>query len=340
MAQFSVSRVTLRQALALLKKERLIVSIPAKGTFVARVNDQWKELTERLIVVITPDMDSGFFSKIIRGIEREAYASGFYVIVHASNDLVAEEERFLRELCADVAGFVIAPAAVGNRSEASFAPVISQGVPLVFVDRYIEEPCADWVISDNERGGYLAVRHLIELGHRRIGVIIPRESSSFAGRIAGYAQALAEAGIPQDEVLLARPEHPVQDGSNGEYFRQGGLLTQKLLALPHPPTALFAVNNMAAVGALRRLQSRQIAVPDEIALVGYDGVDAEGYITPAITTVDQEPLQMGTIAARLLLARLRKEVLPLQRFKLPVSLRVRESSVLASEERRSFMEQD
>src|SRR5438105_11256658 len=94
MDQFNVSRVTVRQALSLLKRVGLVVSIPAKGTFVARVTDQWKELTERLIVVITPDVDSGFFSKIIRGIEREAYAGGFHVIVHASNDLVAEEERF------------------------------------------------------------------------------------------------------------------------------------------------------------------------------------------------------------------------------------------------------
>src|SRR5207237_2491987 len=115
----------------------------------------------------------------------------------------------------------------------------------------------------------------------------------------------AEAGIPLEEALVARLERPIQDGSNAEYFRQGGLLTQKLLALPRPPTALFVVNNMAAAGALRQLQSCKIAVPDEIALVGYDGVDTEGYITPAITPADQAPLQIGTIAARLLPPRTR-----------------------------------
>jgi DNA-binding LacI/PurR family transcriptional regulator len=342
MMQFNVSRVTLRLSLALLKQEGLIISLPAKGTFVAKVNAQWKELTARLIVVITPDVDSGFYSKIIRGIEREAYTNGFYVLVHASNDLVAEEERCLKELCAEVAGFVITAAAVGERTAGGFAPVISQGVPFVFVDRYVEEPCVDRVTSDNERGGYLATRHLLDLGHRRIGVILPREyssfclrfRSSFAGRIAGYAKALAEAGIAYEEALIARPERPVQDYANVEYFREGGLLTQKLLALPRPPTALFVVNNMAAFGALRQLQSCEIAVPDEMALVGYDGVDTEGYITPAITTVDQEPLQMGTIAARLLLARIRKEVLPPQCFELPVTLRVRASSAPALKEER------
>jgi LacI family transcriptional regulator len=326
MAQFNVSRVTLRQALQMLKNEGSLISIPAKGTFVTQVHGLQKESTRRILAVLTPDVDSGFFSKIIRGIEREAYARGFQVVVHATNDLIEEEERLLRALAPEVAGFVVAAAAIGVRTPSGFDPALSKGVPFLFVDRCLEEPTADCVTSDNARGGYLATRYLLDLGHERIGVIIPRECATYAGRIEGYRQALEEAGIPYDAALVVRPDEALDDGANGQYLRQGALLAQKLMALASPPTAIFTPNNMAAVGALKFLQAAQIAVPDRVALVGYDGVDAVGYVMPAITTIDQQPLQMGTIAARLLLTRIAKQAVPPQHFALPVELCVRESS--------------
>jgi DNA-binding LacI/PurR family transcriptional regulator len=334
MEQFQVSRVTARQALMMLKGERLIVSIPAKGTFVAKTHAQWKGLTKKIIVVLTPDVDTGFFSKIIRGVEREACARGFHVLVHATNDLVAEEARFLKDLSAEVAGFVIAAAAIGARDSSGYQQIASQGVPFVFVDRALELG-ADDVVSDNMRGGYLATRHLLELGHTRIGVIVPRGCASYARRVEGYLQALAECGIASDPTLIVHPEEESPNGDNAEYFRQGSLLAQKLLALPAPPTAICILNNMAAVGALRYLQSQDIVVPDQMALVGYDGVDATGYVTPTITTVDQEPLQMGTLAAQMVLARIGGEVMPPQNISLPVTLCVRESSVPSSAERQT-----
>ncbi|HLV80578.1 MAG TPA: GntR family transcriptional regulator [Chthonomonadaceae bacterium] len=326
MAQFQVSRVTLRQALGMLKDEGLLVSIPAKGTFVAQIQELQKEPSGRVLAVLTPDVDSGFFSKIIRGIEREAYARGFQVVVHATGDLVEEEERLLRELAGHVAGFVVAAAAIGARSPAGFEPALSQTIPLVFVDRCLEEPRVDCVTSDNAHGGYLATRYLLDHGHARIGMIIPRECATYAGRIAGYRKALEEAGLPYESALVVRPDEAPQSGANGQYFQQGDLLARQLLALATPPTAIFVPNNMAAVGALKRLQAEHIAVPDRMALVGYDGVDAVGYVAPAITTVDQQPLQMGTLAARLLLARIAGQAALPQHFALPVELCVRESS--------------
>src|SRR5579859_3548740 len=133
MAQFQVSRVTLRQALGMLKDEGLLVSIPAKGTFVTQVHEQQKEPSARVLAVLTPDVDSGFFSKIIRGIERESYARGFQVVVHATGDLITEEERLLQHLAGEVAGFVVAAAAIGARSPAGFDPALAEGIPFVFV---------------------------------------------------------------------------------------------------------------------------------------------------------------------------------------------------------------
>jgi len=326
MNQFQVSRVTTRQALTMLKAEGLIVSIAAKGTFVAQANRPSNERNRRLIVVLTPDVDTGFFSNIIRGVEREVYAGGSHVRVCPTNDLVAEEERFLQELYADAAGFIIAAAAIGARNPSSLQHLASQGVPFVFVDRALPELAADRVTSDNVRGGYLAARHLLDLGHRRIGVIVPRSCASYAGRVEGCLQAFAEAGIADDPALIVSPDEEPPNGNNAEYFRQGNLLAQKLWALPSPPTAVCILNNMAAVGALRYFQSQGIVVPDQMAIVGYDGVDATGYVTPTITTVEQEPLQMGTLAAQILLARVRGEVMPPQCIALPVTLCVRESS--------------
>lgn len=326
MDQYRVSRGTVRSALRMLKDEGLLVSLPSKGTFVASPRSHADVGRENLIALLAPDLDTGYYSRIIRGIERQAFADGFVVRAEATSDLVTAEERCLRALQGKVAGVILAPAALGARTGRMPQDFGLGDLPMVFVDRYLTDYDVDVVCSDNVRGGCMAAQHLLDLGHRRIGIGVLRVCSSFHDRHAGYRQALEAAGIEYDPALVARGADCLRDGSNSEYRRLGELMIQQLMDMPEPPTAFIVPNNMAAVGVLRYLRAAAPEVSEAMAVVGWDGVDSAEYVTPALTTVDQEPQDMGAVAARLLISRIRHEPAPPQRYDLPVTLHVRAST--------------
>jgi LacI family transcriptional regulator len=197
------------------------------------------------------------------------------------------------------------------------------------VDRFLPEFNVDRVTSDNVQGGYLATRHLLELGHRRIGVISPRKSTTFTERLRGYQKALEEFGVPFDPTLIGHSVSKRRDGWE-EYLYQGRVQAKALLSLPEPPTALFAMNDCLAAGALRYLRECGIAVPEEVAVVGYDGMELSDLMSPSLSTVEQQSLRMGAEAVRLLIQRIREPETPPQHVVLPVILRIRASTVAST----------
>ncbi|MDW8104181.1 MAG: GntR family transcriptional regulator [Armatimonadota bacterium] len=324
--RFGVSRATVRHALELLRREGWVVRIPAKGTFVRQ--HEPPAAMPKLIALLALDVQLDFFGKIIRGAEQEAAAHGYKLLVRSTDNDAEKERQCLVELQSHVSGFVIAPA-TGNQNHAHYGQLLVQGVPFVFVDRYLPEFNVDTVTSDNVQGGYLATRHLLELGHRRIGVISARKATTCHERLRGYQQALEEFGVPYDPALVAHAMGRRRDGWD-EYLHQGRVQAQALLQLPQPPTALFAMNDLLAVGALRYLREQGIRVPEEIAIVGYDGMELSDLVSPSLTTVEQQSLRMGAEAVRLLVRRMRDREVPAQHVVLPVNLRVRASTATAT----------
>lgn len=324
--RFGVSRVTVRNALALLQREGLLVRIPAKGTFVR--HSEAPSSLPKLIALLALDVQLDFFGKIIRGAEQEAAAHGYKLLVRSTDNDAEKERECLLELQSHVAGFVIAPA-TGNQNHAHYGQLLVQGIPFVFVDRYLPEFNVDRVTSDNVQGGYLATRHLLELGHRRIGVISARKATTCTERLRGYQQALEEFGVPFDPALIGHAVGKRRDGWD-EYLHQGRVQTEALLNLPQPPTALFAMNDLLAAGALRYLREQGVSVPEEIALVGYDGMELSELVSPSLTTVEQQSLRMGAEAVRLLVHRIRDRERPAQHVVLPVNLRIRASTVAST----------
>ncbi|MEA3344851.1 MAG: substrate-binding domain-containing protein [Chloroflexota bacterium] len=252
-----------------------------------------RERTHTLALVIT-DVTNPFWTTVARGAEDKAVENGLSVILCNTDEDPEKEESYIDVLLQKrVDGVVIAPV---SSNVSNLRSLSQQGIPYVVVDRRVEGMDTDLVIGDSVGGAYELTKHLIELGHRRIGIIAgPEQVSTAEDRLAGYLKALEEFDIPVDEALIKRGKF--DQGSGYE-------LTKELLELETRPTALFAGNNFIAIGALTALRERGIEVPDEMALVTFDEIPQLSAVYPFLTVAAQPAYDMGTIATELLLERL------------------------------------
>lgn len=265
--------------------------------------------------LILPDSANPFFAEVGRSIEAAAFETGYNVILCNTEGDLEKESLYVDVLMKKQVDGVIFVAA-GDHSGALQA-ILKRGGLVVVVDRDLAGVTLDTVLSDNYQGGYLATRHLIALGHRRIACIAgPSNLTPSAQRVLGYRQALEEAGLPFDEGLLLRGDfHP----------ESGRQATHTLLARPQAPSAIFACNDMMAIGALRAAAERGMRVPQDLAVVGYDDIELASFTNPPLTTVQQPKDQIGKTAVRLLLERFVQRDLPPRRELLPSTLIVRGS---------------
>lgn len=284
-----------------------------KPNAIARSLRQGKTNTVGLVL---PDSANPFFAEISRSIEDALYKLGFSVILCNTERNLQREAFYVDVLLKKQVDGIIFVAA-GDQAD-SLETVLRQGVPVVLVDRDLPNAGLDAVITDNRKGGYLAVRHLTELGHRRIACIYgPSSITAGAERILGYRQALEEAGIAFDPSLLFM----------GDYHPDTAFhITNELLEMDIPPTAIFALNDLMALGALHAIARAGRSVPEDLAVVGYDDIELVRFSNPGLTSVAQPKVLIGEYAARFLAYRIDQKKAPTQRVVLPPELIVRGST--------------
>ncbi len=249
--------------------------------------------TMTLGVVVTTISDP-FIAEIVQAIEITAHDHGYSVILASSN---AEPEREIAAVemlhSKRVDGVIVTSSRIGALYQAHLDRL---AVPVVLINSHSEQsgPYTFSITVDNHHGGCLATRHLIELGHRRIAYITgPAEHSDDLARLAGYRQALTQAGIAYDPLLVV--------GGTG---RAGGgeQALPILMALEEPPSAVFCYNDMTAIGLLRAARQADVPVPHRLAVVGFDDIPFASYVHPTLTTIAQPKREMGRQAVLMALA--------------------------------------
>lgn len=247
----------------------------------------------QLLGVIVPYIEGRFFAKVVHGIETAARQAGYHVIICQSNEDAAQERRNIEALLnVQVAG-ILTSVARTTRDFQHFDQLQERGVPLVFFDRRPDERPVHAVVLDDQEGGYLATRHLLQQGCRRVAHVAgPQHLNIYRNRRLGYLQALQEAGIPPDEALI----------SYGDMSQEAGAAAlQQWLQLPQPPDAVFAAGDYAALGAQEEAQRQGRAVPQQLAVAGFSNEAFTVIARPAMTSVEQRCEEMGQAAVRLLL---------------------------------------
>jgi LacI family transcriptional regulator len=206
-----------------------------------------------------------------------------------------------------------------NCTAAELRQLAARGVAVVVLQEHSPDPAIQSVSVDLEAGGYMATRHLVDLGHRRIAHVTEKlhEPGTRRDRLDGYRRALEEAGLTFDPSLVLTAENTMAGGSNA---------TEQLLDLGAPrPTAVFMYNDQMAVGALHALRVRGLSVPDDFAVVGFDGVAIGQFTAPTLTTIDHPREELGRLAIEALINAFEKRPADVREHLLPVKLVVRES---------------
>lgn len=243
------------------------------------------------MAVLVQDLSNPYSAALLRAIDDLARDASV-VVLSASLD---EEEARERDLVANliarrVDGLILMPA---TASQAYLQRDVSAGFAVVVIDRRPQHLDTDAVLVDNVEGARAATQHLIDHGHRRIGLISDDPSIATAHeRRTGYRNALADNGLAWDDSLVAS----ARDVADAQ------AAVRALMAGAHPPTALFTARNTTTVGAVMAL--RELGLQHEIALVGFDELTMAHVLDPPLTTVEQHPAKVGQLAASMLLDRL------------------------------------
>ncbi|MEP7053704.1 MAG: LacI family DNA-binding transcriptional regulator [Actinomycetota bacterium] len=271
----------------------------------------------RALGVIVPDVANPFFTLVLRGAEKTARQAGYRVTICNSEAGADLERDYLGDIISNqVEGVIIAP--VGDSSRLRLQALKRHGVPFVLIDRSVAGLESDLVQGDSVGGARILVDHLTALGHRRIAMItLSNDISTARDRYRGYVEALRAVDVEPDPLLLVR--------SDSEDTEGGAHAMEALLALKKRPTAVFAINNMAAVGAVQAIRAAGLDVPADIAVVCFDEV-VHATLSPFLTVMAQPADMFGVLAAQLLVERIDARVQGSRRIVvLPGDLIVRQS---------------
>ncbi len=269
-----------------------------------------------LIDLVIMRLEGGYDLGITHGVQDVLEESGHRLVIFATHEDEDMERQWLRRKLDQYSDGVLLLLPYERTGIAN--TLMSQNIPFVAIgDRNEPVTAFPTIGSTIWLGGYTATEYLISLGHRRIGIITgPLNLLSFRARLAGYRDALERAGIPVDPLLICE----------GNYLLGDGIIqTNALLDLPNPPTAIFTANDAQAAGVYQALYHRNVYIPDEMSVIGFDDVTYTAQMAPPLTTIHQPLIEMGRMATNMLIRLISNQALDSKHVELSTSLIVRES---------------
>jgi LacI family transcriptional regulator len=271
-----------------------------------------------------PDLQHPFFHEVLVGLKGCIGAKGYDLLLFASErpgNGYGDHSYLKRCRHHNVDGAALMGVDAGNEE---LRRLLRSEVPCVGVDVELDGTCTGYVMSDNELGARQAVRHLHDLGHRRIATITGLlDKKPGMDRLRGYREEVQRLGLGYRDEYVAYGDF---------YFEEGYRASERLLALDEPPTGIFAASDMMALGAIRAAAEAGLSVPDELSVVGFDDIQLAQHVHPPLTTLAQDKTGLGVEAARALLRQI-EGADSAEPVILPVELIVRGSTAAAASTR-------
>jgi DNA-binding LacI/PurR family transcriptional regulator len=270
--------------------------------------------------LLVPDVLNPFFPEIIKAVEDIAKGHRYNVFLGNAESNYDTLNWYIDTFIErGVDGVVFTGILGGAKDRECFEKLVSAKIPCIMIDRYINSTGIPFVGSNNFMGGYKAAKHLIEIGHKRIATITgPLNIELNIERLAGFKKALREFNIRLDDSLIFESDFTAFGGYH---------CMEKILNLSEPPTAVFVMSDAMAIGALAVLKNKMVAIPDEMAIVGFDDISVVSLLSTPLTTIAQRKYDMGAKAVNVLIESIGKKILPDIQLILDVDLVVRNSTV-------------
>jgi len=268
-----------------------------------------------MIGILVPDLGTEYIGEIVRGIDSELRMTNLDLIVYTTHRTASKEATYVANLAK---GMVDGLLLVLPRSPSDYIGTLTRlNFPFVLIDHQGTGQECPAVGATNWQGAYHATEYLIKLGHQRIGFITgSMDLRCSEDRLEGYRSALRTHHISDNPELV----YP------GDFFQPGGYAgATALLDLPIPPTAIFASNDVMAMGVMDAVRNRGLRVPDDVSIVGFDNIPQTSVMRPALTTVGQPLEKMGRVATQMLLDMLDHPEKEANRMELPTELIIRDS---------------
>lgn len=246
--------------------------------------------TTHTIALLLPDITNPFFPSLVKGVQLVANERGYVVLLCSTLGDEKSDEEYLKLLRAKQVDGILAVGLVLHRRQ--LERLAAGGLPFVSLDRNIELPGVPLVQVNHRQSAMVATQHLLALGHRTIVHITgPLRLRVSRERLAGYVEALARAGVKPDRRLRI----------TGDFTEESGYRDiERLLAECVPFTAVFAANDLSAIGVIAALKRHGRRVPEDVSVVGFDDIHLAAYTSPPLTTIRQPTLEMGRRAAQIL----------------------------------------
>ena len=271
----------------------------------------------RTIGVIVPDLVTHFFSSVISGIESYASKLGYYIIISSSYESFQKEKECIENLLNSRVEGLIVSLSYQTEDYSHFEELVRKGIPVVFFDRICLPEKASSVVADNYDAARKITKHFFESGYRKIAYIAgPAYLNISSERLNGYLEGLEENGIDLNENYLVHCE------MNPEGATQA---TQKLLALPDPPDAIFGINDTVAFAAMKEIRRQGLRIPEDVGIVGFTDDYHATVVHPSLSSVTHPTFEMGETVAKLFFETLEGETPPKQ-VELKTRMVIRESS--------------
>jgi len=321
--QADVSRATVSRVLNNnetvnpILQDRVLSAVETLGYRPNRIAQRLRSNTSDVIGVIVSDIQSPFFVSVVRGIEDTAYANEMNIVLCNADEDLERQQTYLSYLQAEkVAGIIVSPTWHMNESN-ELEMFRDSGIPIILMDRVVQNYQFDTVSVDNVDGAYTATKHLIDIGYHDIAILGGNvKLSTGRGRYDGYVKAMQEAQLPIKQEYVMFGNFTEIDG-----YR----LTKDMMSQAKPPQAIFVNNNLSTMGALKAIRELGLRMPQDIAVVGFDDIPMATELITPLTVVAQPTQEIGEEAVRLLLRRLNSPEASIQSLLLQTQLIIRES---------------
>lgn len=300
------------------RKERVLRAMAALHYQPDEIARSLKKGRTKAIGVVVPDITNAFYPEVVRGVEEAAFARGYAVFLcDSQEDASRENDHLLALFSRRVDGVLLACC----NDSIAYETTLELHVPCVFMDRLPASKAEGTVSTDNVEAGSMATRHLLDLGHQRIAMIVGRLSlSPHRDRLEGFRKVMQEANLPIRDEYLVQGDVQIESGVDA---------ARQLLRLEARPSAVIASNSKLLLGLLQAFDEEKVKVPQQISVVGFDDYAWNKYLSPSITTVAQPTFEMGRQAFGLLLQLMNRDEMTQstsRHLRLGAELRVRHST--------------